>query len=100
LAKAIRSIEIKLDRSKVRSIDRSSSVEETCEMRLIEPGQARLRSSEMRSIDQIFHLPEDHIFQDLLNSLCNSNHKLDSVDRNGRRPALNTWLELILDGLL
>jgi hypothetical protein len=35
-----------------------------------------------------------------LNSLCNSNHKLDFVDINGRRPALNTWLELILDGFL
>jgi hypothetical protein len=58
----------------------------------------------MRSIDfiidrSILRLPENQIFQDLLNSLCNSNHKLDFVDRNGRRPALFVWLELILDGL-
>jgi hypothetical protein len=35
-----------------------------------------------------------------LHSLCNSNHKLDFVDRNGRRPTLFVWLGLALDGLL
>jgi hypothetical protein len=54
----------------------------------------------MGSIDRILRLLEDQIFQDILNSLCNSNHKLDFMDRNGRRPALFVRLELTLDGLL
>lgn len=33
---------------------------------------------------------------DIFKSLCDPNQKLSSTDRNGRRPALNTWLELTL----
>jgi hypothetical protein len=39
------------------------------------------------------HLPEG---PDISKSLCDPNQKLSSMDRNGRRPALNTWLELTL----
>jgi len=28
--------------------------------------------------------------------LCDPNQKLSSMDRNGRRPTLNTWLELTI----
>lgn len=52
-----------------------------------------------KSIDRInvdqstSHLPEG---LDISKSLCDPNQKLSSMDRHGRRPALNTWLELTL----
>jgi hypothetical protein len=39
------------------------------------------------------HLPEG---PDIYKALCDPNQKLSSMDKNGRRPALNTWLELNL----
>jgi hypothetical protein len=75
LAKAVRSIEIKLDRSKVRSIE-------------IKVDRSNSPSSRKSDISRFLH------------SLCNSNHKLDFVDRIGRRPALFVRLGLTLDGLL
>jgi hypothetical protein len=75
LAKAVRSIDIILDRSKVRSIE-------------IKVDRLNSPSSRKSNISRSLH------------SLCNSNHKLDFVDINGRRPALFVQLELTLDGLL
>jgi len=101
LTKAIRSIDFIIDRSKFISrrkvdrvkLDRSYQDKPDCD-------RTKCDRSTLQSIDRFLRLLEDQIFQDLLNSLCNSNHKLDFVDRNGRRLALNTWLELTLDGLL
>jgi hypothetical protein len=52
------------------------------------------RSSEHHTIDRsTLHLPEG---PDISKSLCDPNQKLSLMDRNGRRPTLNTWLELTL----
>jgi hypothetical protein len=89
LAKEIQSIDFIIDRLKFISrrkvdrakLDRSSQDKSDCDLAFL-------------------RLPENQIFPDLLNYLCNSNHKLDFVDRNGRRPTLFVRLELTLDGLL
>jgi hypothetical protein len=57
-------------------------------------------------LDAIDRFSEQHIFNrstshfpegpDISKSLCDPNQKLSSMDRNGRRPTLNTWLELTI----
>jgi len=46
----------------------------------------------------LFDRSTSHLLKgpDISKSLCDPNQKLSSMDRNGRRLALNTWLELTL----